>query len=234
MEKQFWIERWQAGQTGFNQATPSADLVAYWSALAVPAGSRILVPLAGKSVDMLWLVQQGYRVLGVEIAEQAVRAFFDDNGLEPQTRESAIGTHFESGGIELVCADILDLNAELAETCAAVYDRAALIALPPPMRRRYAAHLSSILPHDSRALLLTMEYDQERMQGPPFSVPRDEVTQLYGEHWQVEELARREIIGDEPRFAQHGLDSMTAVAYKLVRGQSSAVQGPLINPEPVA
>ncbi|MGA7298498.1 MAG: thiopurine S-methyltransferase [Rhodanobacteraceae bacterium] len=222
MEKQFWIERWQAGQTGFNQATPSADLVAYWSALAVPAGSRILVPLAGKSVDMLWLVQQGYRVLGVEIAEQAVRAFFDDNGLDPQIHESAIGSHFVSGDIELVCADIFDVGAEQADTCAAVYDRAALIALPPAMRQRYAAHLSSILPSDCRALLLTMQYEQERMNGPPFSVPRDEVLQLYGQDWQVQELARREIIKDEPRFAQRGLDSMTALTFKLERSQSGS------------
>ena len=222
MEKQFWIERWQAGQTGFNQATPSPDLVANWPVLSVPSASRILVPLAGKSVDMLWLARQGYRVLGVEFAEQAVRAFFDDNGLDPQISESAIGTHFVSGDIEIVCADIFDVGAELAGTCAAVYDRAALIALPPAMRRRYAAHLSSILPRDCRALLLTMEYDQERMQGPPFSVPRDEVEQLYAQDWQVQQLARREIIGDEPRFAQRGLESMTALTFKLDRGRRGA------------
>lgn len=111
----------------------------YWPTLALPAGSRVFVPLAGKTLDMLWLAERGHRVLGVELSTLAVDQFFSENGLKPTVRESRYGTHHVAGNIELICGDAFALDTEALADCVGVYDRAALIALPLPMRERYVS-----------------------------------------------------------------------------------------------
>lgn len=193
MDPEFWHQRWQAGQIGFHQAAPTTLLLRHWPSLGIEPGARVFVPLAGKSRDMAWFAAQGYRVLGVELSQIAVDAFFAEHGLVPEIETSRYGVHHRAGGIELICGDAFALDAALLGDCAAVFDRAALVALPPRLRERYVRDLHAQLPPGCRGLLVTLEYPQADRDGPPFSVDAAEVQALYARDWQVELLDRRPI-----------------------------------------
>lgn len=215
MDREFWLERWRSNRTGFHRSKAMPLLVQHWAALGLPVGSRVLVPLAGKSLDMIWLAAQGYRVLGVELSPRAVAQFLTENELEAREYESPLGRHFDTGDIELICGDVFDLDHAVVADCQAVYDRAALIALPPEMRRSYAAHLSDILPGGCEMLLITLDYPQAEMDGPPFAVSAAEVKTLYGKAWSISELEQRDILPSQPGFAAQGVTRLTTSVYHL-------------------
>lgn len=217
MEPEFWLQRWREGRTGFHQAAPTPQLLRHWPALALAAGSRVFVPLAGKSLDLLWLAGQGHRVLGVELSPLAVRQFFDEHGLTPQVHASRYGTRHVAGEIELICGDVFALDAAALADCAAVYDRAALIALPPDLRRRYVHELYARLPAGCRGLLVTLEYPPHEKQGPPFPVPEAEVRELYGRDWTVTLLERADVLAQQPGFAAEGVSALETAAYRLAK-----------------
>lgn len=217
MEPDFWLERWRQGQTSFHQDRVLPLLQKHWPALGLAAGSRVFVPLCGKSLDMLWLVEQGHRVLGVELSPVAVAQFFAEHRLTPAVHASRYGTHHVAGAIELICGDAFGLDAAALADCTGVYDRAALIALPPALRARYVGELQARLPAGCRGLLLTLEYAQEQMDGPPFSVPEAEVMQRYGPGWRVQRLERRDILAQDPGFAARGLTALDTAVYRLER-----------------
>ena len=216
MNPDFWRQRWQDKQIGFHQAAPTPLLLKHWPSLGVPAGAKVFVPLAGKSLDMPWFAAQGHRVLGVELSELAVAQFFAENGLRPEIRDTHYGRHYEAGGIELILGDAFGLDADLLRDCDAVFDRAALIALPPELRRRYANELYAKLPAGCRGLLITLEYPQAERDGPPFSVPGDEVRALYGRDWDIDLLERRPIPPEHPGFVS-GVSKLDTAAYALRR-----------------
>jgi thiopurine S-methyltransferase len=211
MHAEFWLERWHQGRTNFHQKEIAPLLQKYWPTL--PPGSQVLVPLAGKSLDMLWLAAQGYRVIGVELAPQAVEQFFAENHLSAKQHTSTYGVHYRADNIEIICGDIFHLDAELLSGCSGVYDRAALIALPADMRARYVQHVYRQLPAHYRGLLITLDYPQEQTDGPPFSVANEEVQVLYGE--QAREIDRRDILAKEPRFSERGVTRLDTVVYQL-------------------
>lgn len=215
MDAEFWLQRWRDGATGFHLDRVSPLLEKYWYTLGLPKDARVLVPLCGKSLDMVWLAAQGHRVLGVELAPLAVEQFFDEHRLDPTEHESAVGRRYVAGQIEILCADIFELDAATLASCSGAYDRGALVALPPDMRRRYAAQVYGNLAPDYRGLLLTLEYDQSRMDGPPFSVSEDEIRQLYAGHTEASELDRMDILDKEPKFAQRGLERLASVTWRL-------------------
>lgn len=215
MEPEFWRQRWQEGRIGFHQERVTPLLEQYWATLALPQGSRVFVPLAGKSLDMPWLVSQGHRVLGVELSPIAVEQFFDEHSLQPTAYESRYGTHFIAGGIELICGDAFGLDAGVLAGCAGVYDRAALIALPRDLRKRYVGELLARLPVDCRGLLVTLDYPQHEKSGPPFPVDSDEVRALYGGEWRIESLERRDILAAQPGFVAEGVTQLHTSAYRL-------------------
>jgi thiopurine S-methyltransferase len=217
MQPEFWHQKWQAQQIGFHQDKVMPLLQRHWASLALPAGSRVFVPLCGKSLDMAWLAAQGHRVLGVELSPLAVEQFFAEQGLTPQRHQTRHGMHHVAGDIELICGDAFALDAALLADCAGVYDRAALVALPEAMRQRYARDLYSALPTQCRGLLLTLEYPQAQKAGPPFSVMADEVHALFDACWQVEQLERRDILAHEPRFVAEGVTALETVVYRLTR-----------------
>lgn len=217
MDPDFWNQRWQEGQIGFHQDAPTPLLLAHWPSLDLPAGSQVFVPLAGKSNDMAWLAAQGHRVLGVELSALAVEAFFAEHGLQPQRHDSRYGSHYAAGGVELICGDAFALDDAALADCAAVFDRAALIALPPPLQQRYVGELQARLRPGCRGLLVTLEYPQEEKAGPPFSVPEAEVRALYERDWQVNTLERRDILASQPRFVEEGVTALATAAYRLDR-----------------
>jgi thiopurine S-methyltransferase len=217
MHPDFWHQRWQDNQIGFHQDKPTPLLLKHWPSLGLASGSRVFVPLAGKSLDMLWLASRGHRVLGVEIEQLAVEQFFAENGLTPTMRKSEFGTHYRADEIELVCGDVFALDAGVLSDCDVVFDRAALIALPPDMRRRYVLELYARLPQSCRGLLITLEYPPHEKQGPPFTVPEAEVRELYGRDWNVEALERRDILAQQPAFIADGVTALDTVVYQLRR-----------------
>ena len=225
MKAEFWEQRWREGQIGFHQDEVTPLLLQYWSELALPVGSKVFVPLAGKTLDMMWLAAQGYRVLGVELSQVAVEQFFVEQGLVPTLHESQYGVHHLVKGIELICGDAFALDADLLSDCAGVFDRAALIALPPELRRRYATELYARLPEGCRGLMITLEYPQHEKEGPPFSVDEDEVRTLYEADWRIERLQRRDILAAQPVFVAEGVTRLATSVYRLERKGGQATPG---------
>lgn len=217
MEHDFWLQCWREGRTGFHQARVEPQLQKYWPGLALPAGSRVFVPLAGKSRDLPWLAQQGQRVLGIELSPLAVQQFFAEQELTPQVHTSRYGRHHVAGAIEIICGDVFGLDEAALHDCVAVYDRAALVALPPALRARYAAEIYARLPPGCQGLLLTLEYPQAEMAGPPFAVAQAEVRALFGQRWELDLHEQRDLLAQEPKFAARGLSAMGSCVWRLRR-----------------
>lgn len=217
MEPEFWHQRWHDNQIGFHQDKPTPLLLKHWPAIGMPAGAKVFVPLAGKSLDMVWFAAQGYRVLGVELSRLAIEQFIAEHKLVPEVRESRYGTHYIAGSVELICGDAFALDADALADCSAVFDRAALIALPPELRKRYVDELYARLPTGCRGLLITLEYPPHEKQGPPFTVTEDEVRTLYCRDWEVEALERRDILAEQPNFIEEGVTALETVVYRLIR-----------------
>ncbi len=221
MEAEYWLKRWREGRTGWHRSEVMPLLVQHWSALNVPRGSRVLVPLCGKSLDMLWLAQQGMRVLGVDVSPVAIESFLAENQLHARTRGEADGTHYEitnaSGEIEIINGDAFALDPDEVAQCNVFYDRAALIAMPAPMRRRLVNELYVQLPAGSAGLLITLAYPGNEMQGPPFSVDDAEVHDLFDKRWQVDRLEYRDILASQPSFSDQGVSALHTGVYALTR-----------------
>lgn len=179
MDADFWHNRWQEGRIGFHQSDVNEFLKCWWSSLKLPVKSTVFVPLCGKSKDMLWLAAQGHRVIGVELSEIAARDFFAEQNVQPDIEQAGDFVRYSANGVTIWCGDFFDLKPTDLEGVAAVFDRAALIALPKNMRLRYAEHLRALLPVGCQLLLVGMEYDESRLSGPPFNVPWAEISALF-------------------------------------------------------
>ncbi|SDB06574.1 thiopurine S-methyltransferase [Pseudomonas sp. NFACC23-1] len=214
MEPEFWHKRWSSNQIGFHLLEVNPYLQRFWPQLGLVQGSRVLVPLCGKSLDLLWLAHQGYSVLGVELSEKATIDFFLEHQLEPSVSEEGVFKVFRAADIEIRCGDFFALDREDVADCTALYDRAALIALPAPMRERYAAHLQRILPNGV-GLLITLDYNQDEMPGPPFSVGNDEVQRLLGDVWRLEVLQEQDVLGESWKFLQAGVTRLDERVYRI-------------------
>jgi thiopurine S-methyltransferase len=194
MDRDFWLTRWQSNQIPFHEGAPNSLLVTHFAALGVPAGGTIFVPLCGKSHDMRWLRAQGCKVVGAELSRLAIEQFYAELGLAPIVTRVGRFERFEAGGVTVLGGDIFDLDHEMLGPVDAVYDRAALVAFPAPLRERYAAHLAA-LTGGAPQMLVTFEYDQSRIAGPPFSVVKDEVRAHYGAHYLLESVETRDVPG---------------------------------------
>jgi len=215
MQADFWLERWREGRIGFHQDHVTPMLAQHWGSLEIPAGSQVLVPLCGKSKDMAWLARLGYRVLGVELSPMAVEQFFDEHQWKAERLDTKLGRHYSANGVEIIQGDIFALDSATLRECRAVFDRAALIALPPEMRKAYVRHVYAGMAAPCSGLLITLDYPQEKMAGPPFSVSDAEVRTLFGEHTSVSEIERVNLLDSEPQFAERGLDRIETAAYRL-------------------
>ncbi len=217
MNQDFWLERWERDELGFHQQAVHRYLPRHWPSLALPAGARVFVPLCGKSRDMLWLRDAGFEVIGVEISLKAAHSFFGENELSMSHRRDGPFECFFGGGISLLVGDFFDLRPGRIDGVAAAFDRAALVALPPSTRTRYAEHMAALLPAGTQTLLVTLEYDQGQMDGPPYSVTPEEVRGLYAGSNRMESLQSEEVIQDEPKFRSRGLTALAETAWRLVR-----------------
>lgn len=223
MKAEYWLQRWKEGRTGWHHESVMPLLEQHWGVLAVPRGTRVLVPLCGKSLDMVWLARQGLHVLGVEISPVAIETFLAENHLHASQTERADGTHYRiadapaDGDIEIINGDVFGMAHGTLEDCGAFYDRAALIAFPAPMRDRLAREVYAKLPTGVRGLLITLEYPAGEMEGPPFSVDEAEVHRLFDAHWNIRQLERRDILASQPSFSQNGVTALHTAVYALTR-----------------
>lgn len=211
MDKQFWHERWQQNKIGFHRDTVHPALEKHWRVVTGGALEPVLVPLCGKSLDMLWLARQGHQVVGVELDRGAAEAFFEEAGLAPKIDETGPLPSFSAGGVTIFVGDFLEFDPP--GQFGLVYDRAALIALPPEMRPRYLAHLASLLAPDARGLLITLEYPQASMAGPPFAVLPEELADTPALTFKC--LARNDVLATHPNFAEKGVPSLNEAEYSL-------------------
>lgn len=203
MDETFWQERWAEGRLGFHVGHPHPALGRHWQSF-VGSGSvhRVLVPLAGKSADLLWLRDQGHDVVGVEFIRRAVDDFVDENHLEATTETTHYGTLTRIGALSLACADFFALSPEELGTFDAVYDRAAFVAIDPTRRSEYTKKLAELTRPAARLFLVNFVHDMPG--GPPFSIPEPELRQLFDPFFELEQRDEADILDDEPRFRERG------------------------------
>jgi len=204
--KGHWLERWQAGQTGWHEARGNKRLHEHWTA----SGKRVLVPLCGKTLDLVWLERQGNEVVGVELSEIAAKAFFEENHLEYSLVEGALDAYVaKDRSITIYCGDFFKFSAAPFD---AHYDRGALIALPVAVRRAYVEHTKSLLSANPAQLIICLEYDDSIAAGPPFSVTAHEVLSYWPHLKRVD--ARDDIENGPPKFREAGLSEMIEVVWR--------------------
>jgi thiopurine S-methyltransferase len=209
---QFWLDLWEQNQTRWHQEHFNPNLEAFLLPRLPATQQTVLVPLCGKSLDMIWLVEKGHRVIGVELSELAVKAFFEDNGLAWQRIEEKNTLYYQSTDIKILVGDFFAMSPHLLDGIRFVYDRAALIALDQPTRALYARALQSYLREGFQVLLLTIEYTGTKS-GPPFSVSSSEVRDLFPAPYQVSMLFETEVADLQDQFADQGITSMVERGY---------------------
>jgi thiopurine S-methyltransferase len=194
METQFWHQKWQRGDIGFHQAQANPLLVRHLDCLQLQPGARVFLPLCGKTLDIAYLLDLGYRVTGAELSEIAIEALFQSLNLRPSIQQVGTLKHYSGPSIDIYTGDIFNLDAQTLGDVDAIYDRAALVALPADMRKRYAVHLAEISQGASQ-LLISDTYDQSLIDGPPFSITDAEVQQLYGASYTLTLLGTCQVEG---------------------------------------
>lgn len=184
MESAFWHKKWETNEIGFHENKANTFLVKYFKELALSSGSRIFLPLCGKSCDITWLSSKGYKVVGAELSQLAVEQFFKENNLEPTISKLGNLLLYRTQNIDIFVGDIFDISSELLGSVDAIYDRAALVALPEEMRKRYVKHLIKITKNKPQ-LLIAFDYDQKLMPGPPFAILENELHEHYGAYYSL-------------------------------------------------
>jgi thiopurine S-methyltransferase len=215
MRPEYWLERWQAGRiTGFHRTVANPRLVEHHKVL--DGVIRVLVPLCGKSADLEWLVVQGFEVVGIELSELAAQAFFSERGIVPERREQGPFVAYQHGNVTILVGDFFAADAAELGVFDGVYDRAAMIALPPELRVRYCAHLQTLLAPKAKLLLITLHFDAP--DGPPFSVAPDEVTTAYTAARNIASLASVDAKSETPGVSERGATFVHENVYAIEFG----------------
>ena len=209
---EYWHNRWDKEQTGWHRDVFNDLLEKYWPEINPVKDGEVLVPLCGKSLDMLWLAEQGYNVVGLEMVEQAVQAFFEENKLETVSNE--IGKHikYSSPPFTIFQGDLFDLEAGVVQADA-WYDRAAMVALPNSLREDYVKQICQQTKPGASGLLITFAYPQEQMDGPPFALHDEDVFGFFTDGFEVECLEKIDLEDEKDR----GLSKVTSTVFKITR-----------------
>jgi thiopurine S-methyltransferase len=217
LQPEFWHDRWRTGKIGFHQSAVDRNLRQYWPDLGLASSSRVFVPLCGKSLDLLWLCDRGHSVAGVELSAVALESFCMEHGVPAKRRILDDFDVYEAPKLRLFRGDFFALTPELLGPIPAVYDRGALISWIPDLRVAYVKHMTELTNPGTQTLLVTLEYPQEQMKGPPFSVAADEVDRLYAQHHEIRPLSRQDVLAIEPRLRSRGVMQLHEVCYRLTR-----------------
>jgi len=208
MEANFWHERWAKSEIGFHLDIINPFLKRHWDQLGAGSDDTIFVPLCGKSSDLIWLAEHVKQVIGVELSQTAVDDFFTDNKLIPSIKQGEHFIEYRYQNITLLCGDFFHLTTADIGECQFVYDRASLIALPPAMRKAYIEKLHMLLPKEKNRLLVTLDYPQHEMNGPPFSISTDMVEQLLSNQYDIDCVESKDILHTMPHFKDKGVTRM--------------------------
>lgn len=198
VDSSFWHSRWAQGRIAFHEGKPNVHLVNHQARLGT--GKRVFVPLCGKAEDLAWLASREQEVVGVELVEVAVSDFFDERSVKPTITRRGRFNQYSADNITLLAGDFFDLTPEILGPVDAFYGRSAVTALPSELRRPYAQRVCELMPAGAPGLIVTVEYPQHRMKGPPFSVPEAELRAIYERP--MECLA--EVPAEDPRLAPLG------------------------------
>ncbi|CAB9544981.1 hypothetical protein BROOK1789C_2091 [Bathymodiolus brooksi thiotrophic gill symbiont] len=209
-----WIQRWKNGETGWHKEVTNSKLVEFIDSLKLQVGGTVFVPLCGKSYDMIYLLKQGYKVVAVELSVLAIEAFFNENVMAYTVQKAEKFSVYNADNIRIFCGDYFDLDASHLSEVDAVYDRGSLIALPADLRVKYAQHLHTIILNGCRVLLLTLNYPQSQIDGPPFSVSEAEVNSLFL-GFECQQLQCFDDIKNEPKFQKAKVDFVEKATYCL-------------------
>ncbi|MGK0273068.1 MAG: thiopurine S-methyltransferase [Cocleimonas sp.] len=194
MKASFWHQRWKLGEIAFHEQEANHLLVHHLGKLNLVKGSRIFLPLCGKTTDIAYLMSHGYCVTGVELSEIAIQELFHNLEIIPTISVINQLKYYHAEGIDIFVGDFFDLNENILGKTDAIYDRATLVALPFEMRKSYTQHLTKIT-NNAAQLLICFEYNQAIMDGPPFSISPDEIRQHYGNIYSIDSVEKKDIIG---------------------------------------
>ena len=217
MRAKFWLDLWQKNELPFHRAEHNKLLLEFWQHLGLPAAAPVFVPMCGKSLDMRWLEAAGHPVLGVELARIAAETYFAEGGETPEQSVVDRFSRYIGSGTTIYQGDFFDLTAPLLDGVQGLFDRGALVALPPDMRFRYVDHLLRIIPDGTRILLITFEYDQQLVAGPPHAVLPDEVDSLYGPRCTVDLLESIVTSALPGHFADQGIRQAVESVYLITK-----------------
>lgn len=212
MEPDFWHRRWRKNEIGFHNHQVNPHLARWWPE-TLGQVQRVFVPLCGKTLDIAWLLNRGHEVVACELSELAVQQLFSEAGWQASVSSESGFLCYRGEGLTVWVGDFFQLDTTRLGHVDAVYDRAALIALPSSMRERYAGHLRGLCPKLD-LLCITVEYEQSRMDGPPFAVLEAEIRALY-HGLAITCLERLDTLSDNPRFIERGLETMAEAVYRI-------------------
>jgi thiopurine S-methyltransferase len=217
LTRTFWIERWEKGEIGFHREGVHDFLPAHWKTLGVAKGTKVLVPLCGKSHDMVWLAEAGHPVVGVELSPLAADDFFREHGLEATTEPVGPFVVRRAGPYTIWCGDFFELPAEAVQGVGACYDRAALVALPSSLQPRYAEKLAQLLAPGVPTLLVSLWYPEGELAGPPFSTPLAQVAAIFAATQTISIAQSRDGLSESQNLVDRGVTSLDETAYILKR-----------------
>ncbi|WP_110455824.1 thiopurine S-methyltransferase [Shewanella algidipiscicola] len=217
MQPSFWHEKWASKQIGFHLGEVNPLLIEHWPQLNVASGASVFVPMCGKSLDLCYLAEQGLEVVACELNQAAVEQFFTDNELSVEVQSLGEHTRYCTEQITLYQGDLFTLPTHLTAQCTAFYDRAALIAWPEAMRQQYVKQLAKLVAPQSIGLLITLDYPQAALNGPPFAVSDGWVMTNMSEYFEIERLRCDDVLAQNPRFVSKQVSWLTESVYRLVR-----------------
>lgn len=215
MEKEFWLTKWEAKEITWDQQDPNPFLLEYFGHFNLQPGSRIFVPLCGKNIDMLWLANQGYQVIGVDLSLKACQLFFSEYQIPYEQSKKGQFEVLTSEKITLLAGDFFDLDRTLLGEVEGVYDRAALVALPLETRAQYALKMIDLMPPYAQMLIVTLDFDQAQIPGPPFSVSGFEIQKLFGERFHLLALYNQPFLDIPPHLCAKGLNQAQTLVFRL-------------------
>jgi len=210
-----WESRWQEGRIGFHLTEVNSYLVRHYDLFLNKGVENVFVPLCGKTLDIFWLSERNNKVVGVEFVRKAVDSFFDENNIKYKIFRVKKFDLYKNSKIEIFLGDFFDLTFHNTGKFFAIYDRAAIVSMDLISRQKYADHLISFLLDGGKILLITLDYDQNKMTGPPYSVPADEIEKLFSKYCTVELLETYDIIDD--RLRNKGLESILERVYLITK-----------------
>ena len=210
-----WLEFWANNETNWHSDVVTQELEKYLGLLKLESGDTVFVPLCGKSLDMIYMLNRGFSVIGVEVSEIGIKQFFHENGLDFTISQVGEFDLYSAKNIEIYCGDFFSLTSKHLCGVKAVFDRKSLIALDRNLRQKYVKHLNDIISLGVRILLITLHYPKHQMSGPPFSVDKSEVESLFSMAFNYQELKPFQDIENRLKLARSGVDYIENTAYCL-------------------